>query len=78
LKYFNAVRTRAHFTKTSLPTQIFSEKKIEFAFEGRMVRLKQWYYFISPTPSNTTVQKQGQLLISPGNQGNPFITYFNG
>lgn len=80
LKYYNAVRQRAGVTpKNSITySDIFLEKKIEFAFEGNAwYDWKQWYYF---DPANALKyfnnQNRGVYNISYNN-GNPFITYLN-
>jgi hypothetical protein len=80
LKYFNAVRIRAGVApKTSITyTDIFLEKKIEFAFEGHAwYDWKQWYYF-DPTAALTyfSTQDRGTYNITYNN-GHPFVTYFD-
>ena len=79
LKYFNAVRTRAGVpTKSSISyTDIFQERKIEFAYEGHAwYDWKQWYYFNpSAAIQYFSTQNRGTYNISYNN-GNPFVTYF--
>src|SRR4029078_7823755 len=79
LKFFNAVRARAGVApKTSISfADIFQERKIEFAFEGRAwYDWKQWYYF-DPAKALAyfSTQNRGNYNISYNN-GNPFITFF--
>ena len=78
LQYFNAVRTRAGVApKNSITySDIFLEKKIEFAFEGHAwYDWKQWYYFDPTNALNYfNTQNRGYYNISYNN-GSPFITY---
>ena len=79
LKYFNLVRSRAGApTKTSITySDIFLEKKVEFALEGHAwYDWKQWYYF-DPAKAIQyfSAQNRGTYNISYNN-GNPFITFF--
>ena len=79
LKYFNLVRSRAGVpAKTSITyTDIFSEKKVEFALEGHAwYDWKQWYYFdAAKAIQYFSAQNRGTYNISYNN-GNPFITFF--
>lgn len=80
LKYFNLVRTRAGIASKSSLTyaDIFQEKKIELALEGRAwYDWKQWYYF-DPTAAMQyySTQNRGNYNISYNN-GDPFVTFFN-
>lgn len=80
LKYFNLVRTRAGVPSRSSLTygDIFQEKKIEFALEGKAwYDWKQWYYF-DPTAAMQyySTQNRGNYNISYNN-GDPFVTFFN-
>ena len=78
LQYFNAIRTRAGLTKTSIMfADIFNEKKAEFAFEGHeYYDWKEWYYF-DPTDALAyfSNQNRGTYNITY-NAGNSFITFF--
>jgi hypothetical protein len=79
LQYFNAIRTRAGLTtKTSIQfSDIFAEKKAEFAFEGHeYYDWKEWYYF-DPTDAIAyfSNQNRGTYNITY-NGGNSFITFF--
>src|SRR5579871_97349 len=79
LRFFNMVRSRAGATTKSSITyaDIFLEKKIEFAYEGKAwYDWKQWYYF-DPTSAKQyfSTQHRGTYNISYNN-GNPFVTYF--
>lgn len=79
LKYFNAVRTRAGVApKSSISySDIFLERKVEFAFEGHAwYDWKTWFYFDQAAAVNYfSNQNRGTYNISY-NSGNPFITYF--
>jgi len=79
LKYFNLVRTRAGLKpKTEITyADIFQERKVEFAFEGRAwYDWKTWFYW---DPANAMAyfgnQNRGTYNISHNN-GQPFVTYF--
>src|SRR5215203_3322181 len=79
LRYFNLVRSRAGApTKSSITySDIFLEKKVEFALEGHAwYDWKTWYYF-DPTKAMQyfSTQDRGTYNISYNN-GNPFITFF--
>ncbi len=80
LQYYNAVRQRAGVApKTSITySDIFLERKIEFAFEGHAwYDWKTWYYFNpSAALQYYSTQNRGTYNIS-FNNGSPFITYFN-
>jgi hypothetical protein len=80
LKYYNAVRVRAGIApRTSLTyADIFLEKKIEFALEGRAwYDWKQWYYFDPSDALNYySTQDRGRYNISYNN-GDPFVTFYN-
>ena len=79
LKYFNTVRARAGIApKTSITySDIYEEKKIEFAFEGhQFYDWKMWYYFNPAAATNYfSTQNRGNYNITY-NSGHPFITYF--
>lgn len=79
LKYFNLVRTRAGLKpKTTISyADIFQERKVEFAFEGRAwYDWKTWFYWDQTNAlAYFSNQNRGNYNISHNN-GQPFITYF--
>ena len=81
LQYFNAVRTRAGIPSlTSIAfSDIFQEKKVEFAFEGlEWYDWVRWTYF-DPTNANAyfTNQLRGHYNIVYNSYNNYTVTYDN-